>query len=156
MAKNSEAEDARFAAFVKATTADERDWIAFCEFERAVDEVAQVATIVNPYDEPHANHRERDMLSIPITEVLYRVLPKVGLGTVLATSGGLGYAIRYGVLEPQPHVLDSITSDKDLEVIAERGCEAERAETEMRVNAIRADENKSQRGKRAASKAPAK
>lgn len=42
---------------------DERDRIAFDEFERAVDEVAQVATIVNPFDEPHVSHRERDMLS---------------------------------------------------------------------------------------------
>jgi hypothetical protein len=54
------------------------------------------------------------------------------------------------------YALAGVTSDNDLEAIAERGCEAERAEEQMRMDAIRAEQDRNQRGKRAASKAPAK
>lgn len=84
-----------------------------------------------------------------------RVLPRVGLDTILASTGGLDYAIRYGVLEPTPHALDNVTSGRDLEAIADRALRAERAETGMRKNTGRAERDKRVRRKPATSKAPA-
>jgi hypothetical protein len=90
----SEAEDARFRAFLGSTDADERDWLAFCEFENASHSAAMCGAMINLYDGGEHGGRELQELELVIGEMLFRVLPRVGLGTLIAHVEGIGYAIR--------------------------------------------------------------
>jgi len=59
-----------------------------------------------------------------IGEMLFRVLPRVDLATLIGNAEGIGYAIRYGFIEPRREALDGID---DFTALAERGCAADRA-----------------------------
>jgi len=133
----SKAEDARFDVFIRSTEPGERDWIAFCAFEDAIREVSDCASMVNRYDDSGAGDRERSVLEPPIAEMLFRVLPRVGLGAILADACGVGYAIRFGVIDSKPSALDDVADLQAFEALARKGYGADQADTEMRVEAAR-------------------
>jgi hypothetical protein len=128
--------DLRFNVFISATTSDARDWIAFHAFEDAVHEVADTATLVNKYDDSAAGQRELDALKPVVSEMLYRLLPKVGVNNIFANQYGIGYALRYGVIEPRPDALDDVTNLKDLEDVAQKGYDADERQTDMRIEDV--------------------
>ncbi len=80
----SDAEQARFNAFMDSTDADERDWIAFCEFEEAIHSGVMTACMINMYDGDEEGVREMDNLKLSLGQMLFRVLPRVDLGTLIA------------------------------------------------------------------------
>ena len=59
----SDAEEARFRAFLSATSAETRDWIAYLEFEEAIREASQSAAMVNAYDAGPEGGRERCLMN---------------------------------------------------------------------------------------------
>src|SRR5262245_45785215 len=131
----SDAQQRRFSAFVGSTEPDERDWMAFCVFERAIESATDFAAMVNRYADFKAREREEAVLRQPIGEMLFRVLPRVGLGAIVANAEGLGYALRYGVIDPKPTALDAIADVDDFEALAVRGHGAEQRNTELRIEA---------------------
>ena len=62
-----------------------------------------------------------------IGEMLFRVLPRVDLATLIGNAEGMGYAIRYGFIEPRREALDGID---DFTALAERGYAADQADTD--------------------------
>lgn len=151
---------ARFKVFMAATSDEERNWIAFHAFEDVIREAAEAASLVNKYDNSTAGERELAMLHPAVSAMLYRLLPKVGVNNIQANAYGIGYALRYGVIELGPDALDGIKNLKDLEDLAERGYEAERAETEMRITELRrkqeAEETRRREARNAARRAARK
>jgi hypothetical protein len=57
--------------------------------------------------------------------MFYRVLPKVGFKTLLASGYGIGCAIRYGVLRPSGDALDGVEDAAGFNELARRGWDAE-------------------------------
>lgn len=134
----SEAEEARFSAFVEATDEAERDWIAFCEFEDASRRAAMCAGMINLYDADEHGQREQDQLRLALSEMLFRVLPKVDLGEILACVEGIGYAIRYGLIAPKADALDGIADTDGFAHLAERGYAADQADSDRRLAEVQA------------------
>lgn len=133
----SDAQQRRFDAFVGSTEPDERDWMAFCMFERAIDSATDFAAMVNPYADFKAREREEAVLRQPIGDMLFRVLPRVGLEAIVANAEGIGYAVRYGVIELKATALDAILDTHDLEALAGRGLGADQMNTVLRMEAAR-------------------
>lgn len=129
----SEGEDARFNAFRQSTETNERDWIAFLEFERAIQNAASCAGLINLYDGGDEGSRERSALELALGSMLFRVLPRVDLGTLIANVEGVGYALRYGIIEPRADALDSIKDTKDYEALSAKGFAADQADSDRRV-----------------------
>jgi hypothetical protein len=127
----TDAEDARFRAFVEATSQDDRDRVAFARFEEAVEEVSDHAALVNPIDDGREYSREQAYLQSPVWSMLHRVLPRIGLEAVCANTRGLGWAIRYGVIEAGASALDAVADAEDLDDLSNRGFEADRAHSEQ-------------------------
>jgi hypothetical protein len=121
----TKAENARFQAFLKATEQEERDWIAFCEFEQAVDEVTHCASLVNPFDDSDNFERERGGMKPAVWEMLLRLLPKAGLGIVVTSTAELGYALKFGLVPATPQALDHITDNEAFRALLDKACEAE-------------------------------
>ena len=136
-----DAQQRRFSAFVSSTEPEERDWMAFCVFERAVESATDFAAMVNPYADFKAREREEAFLRQPIGEMLFRVLPRVGLGAIVANAEGIGYALRYGVIEPKATALDAISDTEDLEALAGKGHGAEQMNTVLRVQSASQEEH---------------
>lgn len=134
---NSGAEDARFRAFREATVSRERDWIAFCEFSEASHNAAVCAAMINLYDGGEHGGRELRHLELAISEMLFRVLPRVELGAILGQVEGIGYAIRYGIIAVSPDALDSIANTEQFEELAAKGYAADQVDTDRRVNEAR-------------------
>lgn len=132
MSKTVAAAKARFEAFLKATHQEERDWIAFCEFEREVVEVAECAAMSNRYSDTDTHTRETDDMQPAVWEMMLRILPRIGLGGVVTASSGLGFAIRYGVIQPAPHALDHIADADAFNDLLGKGYEAEDAHRTQR------------------------
>ena len=132
----SDAEEARFRAFVESTTQDERDWIAFLEFQEAAHRATMVATLANPYDADEGYSRESQGLRLALSEMLFRVLPRVDLGVVLAEVEGIGYALRFGLIPQRADALDEIADDKAFEELAAKGYAADRADSQRRMDEL--------------------
>ena len=115
------AEQARFAAFVETTLPDERDCIAFREFEVAIIKATECASMIDPYDGGLDGEREHAALKLALSGMLYRVLPRVDLGVLIANAAGIGYALRYGIIEPHREALDSIADTDAYRELAEKG-----------------------------------
>jgi hypothetical protein len=130
------AQQMRFEAFVDATIEDERDWIAFIAFENAVREVTATAAIVTP-DHRDAAAREEAALLGPIGDMLYRVLPHVGLAAIVARVYGIGYALRYGVIPTAATALDDVLDAEALHALADRGDAADERARNKRFTASR-------------------
>jgi hypothetical protein len=62
------AEEARFAACMDSTAADERDWIAFQEFEGAIHNATMCAGMINLYDGGPEGDREHAALKLALHE----------------------------------------------------------------------------------------
>jgi hypothetical protein len=123
----TEAEEARYHAFVDATEPAERDSVAFCQFEEAVHNAAECAALTNACDGGAACAREQDGLRLILSQMLFKVLPHVELGTLITEARGIGYALRHNLIPPCCDALDAITDTAAFEDLAERGYAAERA-----------------------------
>ena len=130
------AEQARFAAFVETTLPDERDCIAFREFEVAIIKATECASMIDPYDGGLDGEREHAALKLALSGMLYRVLPRVDLGVLIANAAGIGYALRYGIIEPKREALDSVADTDDYRELAQHGFEAEQVDHDLRVGPI--------------------
>jgi hypothetical protein len=137
----TKAAQARFAAFVEGTEPNERDWIAFLEFEEAAHNAASTARLTNMYDNEPGGDREFADLKLALTAMFFRVLPKVDLGVLIADAEGIGYALRYGVIEQKPTALDGIENTEAYQSLAQRGYDAEQADCDRREAAIIAKED---------------
>ena len=136
MSHDTDAEELRFQTFVATTDQAARDRAAFVEFLEAVHNATQCAVMSNMYDGDDHAGREFEEMKRAITDLLFGLLPRVDLSDVLANAEGVGYAIRYGVVEPRRGALDHIKAPADLDVLAERGYEADEAQTQLRMAEI--------------------
>lgn len=134
----SDADDARFNAFMESTEANERDWIAFIEFEHAIHNAVMCAGMINPYDAGPEGAREHAGLRLVLGEMLFRVLPRVDLGTLIGRVDGIGLALRYGIIEAKRDVLDGIADTTAFEALADKGYAAEQADTDRRLAELEA------------------
>ena len=130
------AEQARFEAFVETTLPDERDCIAFREFEVAIIKATECASMIDPYDGSLEGEREHAALKLAMSGMLYRVLPRVDLGVIIADAEGIGYALRYGIIEPKREALDSIADTDAYRELAKKGFEAEQANRDLPAAAV--------------------
>ena len=55
--------------------------------------------MINPYDSSDQGSGEFSEMQRVIGEMLFRVLPRVDLATLIGNAEGIGYAIRYGFIE---------------------------------------------------------
>lgn len=132
------AEQARFAAFIENTLPDERDCVAFREFEVAIINATECASMIDPYDGGLEGEREHAALRLALSGMLYRVLPRVNLGVLLANAAGIGYALRYGIIEPNREALDCVADTDAYRELAEKGFGAEQANLALPTTAIEA------------------
>jgi hypothetical protein len=82
------------------------------------------AVMINPYDSSDQGSGEFSEVQRVIGERLFRVLPRVDLATRIGNAEGIGYAIRYGFIEPLREALDGID---DVTELAQRGYAADQA-----------------------------
>jgi hypothetical protein len=115
----TEVEEARFRTFVHATDALERSWLAFAQFEGAVSRAAACAGLLTGTG-PDANHAPHP-LRILLRDMLFGLLPRVELGTLIAEAEGIGYALRYGIIDVCRDALESVADTAAYEDLAERG-----------------------------------
>jgi hypothetical protein len=66
------------------------------EFEEAIHNAVMGAGMMNIYDNDPGTDKELAGLKIALGEMLFRVLPRVDLGTLVGNVEGIGYALRYG------------------------------------------------------------
>jgi hypothetical protein len=66
------------------------------------------AVMINPYDSSDQGSGELSEMQRVIGEMLFRVLPRVDLATLIGNAEGIGYAIRYGFIETLREALDGI------------------------------------------------
>jgi hypothetical protein len=148
-----QAQDARFKAFLTASDKDERDWIAFCQFEHAVGEVTHCAALVNPYDDSDRFEREREIMHAAVWTMMLRVLPRVGLGVTITHPEGLGYGLRYGIIPAKPDALDNVADMNAFDDLMGQAYEAEEANRKRREEEVLAKfderERKAQRRREA-------
>lgn len=136
MNPDDEAEDVGFRAFVEMTDTEARDQVAFAEFASNVRSAAQCAVISNPYAGGDGAAREFEAMQRAITELLFGLLARIPLAAVLANADGIGYAIRYGILEPRKGALDHVQTPEQLEELAERGHAADQMEIDRRMDEL--------------------
>jgi hypothetical protein len=71
-----------------------------------------------------------------ITELLFGLLGRIPLAAVLAHADGIGYAIRYGIVEPRKGALDHVQTSEELEELAERGHAADQMEIDRGMDEL--------------------
>ena len=125
------AEQARFTIFIENTLPDERDCMAFREFEVAIINATECASMIDPYAGGLEGEREHAALKFALSGMLYRVLPRVDLGVLIENAAGIGYALRYGIIEPHREALDSIEDTDAYRELAEKGFGAEQANLDL-------------------------
>src|SRR5712691_11292261 len=64
--------------------------------------------MANCYDEPGLVARECKDMRPAVWDMMLGLVARVGLGAVITSPETLGYAIRYGVIQPSPQALDHI------------------------------------------------
>ena len=87
--------------------------------------------MINPYDCSDQGSGEFSEMQRVIGEMLFRVLPRVDLATLIGNAERIGYAIRYGFIEPRREALDGID---DFTALAQRGYAADQADTDRQRN----------------------
>jgi hypothetical protein len=132
MSDQHSAQGARFVAFMALTSAQERDWIAFVKFERAVAEAASVAAMLDMYDGGEQYWHEQAVLKRAIGVMLYGVLGRIDLSVIVGNAAGIGYAIRHGLIDHRDAFLDRIDDDAAFQALARRGELAAYAEWQKR------------------------
>lgn len=133
-----QAKDARFKAFLTASDKDERDWIAFCQFEQAVGEVTHCAALVNPYDDSDRFEREREIMHAAVWTMMLRVLPRIGLGVAITHPEGIGWCLRYGIIPAKPDALDNVADMNAFDDLMGKAYEAEDADRTRREAEVEA------------------
>jgi hypothetical protein len=132
MTHDDDAEE--FRAFIEMTDKEARDQVAFAEFASNVRSAVQCAVMSNAYDGSDRAAREFEAMHLAITELLFGLLARLPLAAVLANADGIGYAIRYGILEPRKGALDHVQTPEELEELAERGHAADQMEIDRRMD----------------------
>jgi hypothetical protein len=94
--------------------------------------------MINLYDGGPEGDREHAALKLALGAMLYRVLPRVDLGVLIGEAEGIGYALRYGIIEPKREALDGIANTDAYQALAQQGYDAERADADQRAAAIEA------------------
>ena len=134
MTHEDDAEEYR--AFVEMTDKDARDQVAFAEFASNVRSAVQCAVMSNVYDGTDRAAREFEEMHRTITELLSGLLARLPLAAVLANADGIGYAIRYGIVEPRKGALDHVQTPEELEELADRGHAADQMEIDRRMDEL--------------------
>ena len=60
------------------------------------------------------------------------------LGVLIVNAAGIGYALRYGIIEPNREALDSVVDTDAYRELAEKGFGAEQANMDLPTAAIKA------------------
>lgn len=136
MGHDDDAEEVRFRSFLEMTDKEARDQVAFDEFASMTHRAAQCAVASNRSDGGHDADREFDEMHRTITELLFGLLGRIPLAAVLANADGVGYAIRYGILEPRKGALDHVQTAEELEELGERGHAADQMEIDRRMDEL--------------------
>jgi len=136
MSHDDEAELLRFNTFVKMTDQQARDQAAFAEFASMIESASQCAVMSNAYDGGDQAARELEEMHRAVTELLFGLLTRIPLADVLANAEGIGYAVRYGIVEPRKGALDHVATSEELEQIAESGHAADQAEIDRRMDEL--------------------
>ena len=136
MQNDDDAEELRFRAFVEMTDKEARDQVAYAEFASMVHSAAQCAVKSTESDGGDHTDREFDEMHRAITELLFGLLGRIPLAAVLENADGVGYAIRYGMLEPRKGALDHVQTSEELEELAERGHAADQMEIDRRMDEL--------------------
>jgi hypothetical protein len=125
-----------FRTFLDMTDTEARDQVAFAEFTSNIRSAVQCAMVSTASDGGDCAARELEEMQRAIAELLYGLLGRIPLAAVLAHADGVGYAIRYGILEPRKGALDHIQSAEQLEELAERGHAADQMEIDRRMDEL--------------------
>jgi hypothetical protein len=136
MQNDDDAEELRFRTFLEMTDKEARDQVAYAEFASMVHSAAQCAVRTTASDGGDHTGREFDEMHSAITELLFGLLGRIPLDAVLANADGVGYAIRYGMLEPRKGALDHVQTPEELEELAERGHAADQMEIDRRMEEL--------------------
>jgi hypothetical protein len=134
MDHNNDADE--FRAFVEMTDTEARDQAAFAEFASSIRNAVHCAVMSNTSDGRDHAAREFEEMQSAIGELLYGLLPRLPLAAVLASADGIGYAIRYGILEPRKGALDHVQTPEQLEELAGRGHAADQMEIDRRMDEL--------------------
>jgi hypothetical protein len=136
MTHEDDAEVQRFQAFNELTDQEARDQVAFAEFASKIHGAAQCAVTSDAHDGADHAAREFEEMHRAMTELLFGLVPRIPLAAVLANADGIGYAIRYGLVEPRKGALDHVHTPEQLEELAERGHAADRAAIDRGMDEI--------------------
>ena len=136
MNHDDDAEELRFRTFLDMTDKEARDQVAFAEFAKMVHSAAQCAMSSSPSDGGEGAAPEFDEMHRAVTELLFGLLGRIPLAAVLANADGVGYAIRYGILEPRKGALDHVQTSEELEELSERGHAADEAEIDRGMDEL--------------------
>ena len=136
MKHDDEAEELQFRAFVEMTDKEARDQVAFAEFASMTHSAAQCAVSSTAADGSDRADREFEEMHRAIAELLFGLLGRIPLAAVLANADGIGYAIRYGVLQPHKGALDHVQTPEELEELADRGHAADQMEIDRRMDEV--------------------
>lgn len=127
---------AEFRSFVEMTDTEARGQVEFAEFASNIRSAVQCAMMSNASDGSDRAAREFEEMQRVMAELLYGLLDRLPLAAVLAHADGVGYAIRYGILEPRKGALDHIQSPEQLEELAGRGHAADQLEIDRRMDEL--------------------
>lgn len=136
MQNDDDAEELRFRTFVEMTDKEARDQLAYAEFASMVHSAAQCAVKTAASDGGDHADREFDEMHRAITELLFGLLGRIPLAAVLASADGVGYAVRYGIVEPRKGALDHVQTPEELEELSERGHAADQMEIDRRMDEL--------------------
>lgn len=127
---------AEFRTFVEMSDTEARDQAAFATFASNIRSAVQCAVMSNASDGGERGAGEFEEMQRTIAELLYGLLPRLPLAAVLANADGIGYAIRYGILQPRKGALDQIQTVEQLEDLAGRGHAADQTEIDRRMDEL--------------------
>ena len=136
MTHDDDADELGFRTFLEMTDKEARDHVAFAEFASNVHSAAQCAVVSNVHDGGDQAAREFEEMHRALTELLFGLLARIPLAAVLANADGIGYAIRYGIVEPRKGALDHVQTPEELEELAERGHAADQMEIDRRMDEL--------------------
>ena len=136
MNHDDDAEELGFRSFIEMTDKEARDQVAFAEFASNVRSAAECAVVSNSPDGGDYAVREVEDMHRTITELLFGLLTRIPLPAVLANADGIGYAIRYGILEARKGALDHVQTPEQLEELAKRGHAADQMEIDRRMDEL--------------------
>ena len=136
MTHDDDAELLRFTTFVEMTDQQARDHVAFAEFADMIHSAAQCAVMSDADDGGDHAEREFEEMHRAMTDMLFGLLARMPLAAVLNNAEGVGYAIRYGIVESRKGALDHIQTPEQLEQLAEQGHSADQSAIDRRMDEL--------------------